>query len=424
MIDRIVPSVTGHVRRVLEPKAVLLFFESAGSALYFMAFTFHLLSHGYSYSFISWTIASTALVGVFLGPRIGLQVDRSRSRKMLLIASLATMSGGIMIQVAAPELGGSTDTTSILLGVALFALAYNLTVLLLSQYVQPTLRRTSEAAYAYASRIGASGAVLSAIMAFLLFEPLGPAGLIALAAGLILLSAFLATLIPSLNTDPDSMAHEEPEAVQGSSLHFVFSVVRRVPFLIISVITVALTVDAVGANLESIVAYLDAFPVHFIFVASAFEGLLSMAAAAIYGARLTNAKRDLLLPYTLSISLFLMSFTCLLTVNILGGGSGALLFFAFSYIAGSVANSWWGIVSAVWIRRSAENGAYARTMAAIKVPRALITFIGVGTVGVSLDQSGLDVWLLACMASMAFLLLLTYVRSTMDRGNAGAVDRV
>jgi len=424
MIDHIVPSVAGHVWRVFEPKAVLLFFESAGSALYFMAFTFHLLSHGYSYSFISWTIASTALVGVFLGPRIGLQVDRSRSRKVLLIASLATMSGGIMIQVAAPELGGSTDTMTILLGVALFALAYNVTVLLLSQYVQPTLRPTSEAAYAYASRIGASGAVLSAMMAFLLFEPLGPAGLIVLAAGLILLSAFLATLMPSLNTDRDSLADEEQEAAQGSSLHFVLSVVRRVPFLIISVITVALTVDAVGANLESIVAYLDAFPVHFIFVASAFEGLLSMAAAAIYGARLTNAKRDLLLPYTLSISLFLMSFTCLLTVNILGGGPDALLFFAFSYMTGSVANSWWGIVSAVWIRRSAENGAYARTMAAIKVPRALITFIGVGTVGVSLDQSGLDVWLLACMASMAFLLLLTYVRSTIDRGNAGAVDRV
>lgn len=393
---------------------VLLFLEGSGVALYFLAFTFHLLERGFSYALVSWTIACTALVGVFLGPVIGFHVDHSRSKRWLLFASFLIMFAGIAIQLASAYLVGSTEVVAILVGVTLFALSYNPATLLLAQYLQPTLRSNIEAAYAVASRIQSCSVIASAFTAFLLFDLLRPTGLIALSACLILASAGLSILTTSLDEDTGMTANTR-EALRVSSARFVFGVIRRVPFLVASVVVIALTVDAVGTNLESIAVYFDAFPIRFVLLGAAFEGFLSMAAASYYTARFAGAASGSALPHLLSLSLFLVSFALLLAVYYVGDGYGALLFFMLSYITASVGNCWWGIVSIVWIRSSTENGTYARTMAAIKVPRAFVTFIGVGSVGMILDRSGLNALLLGCASAMACLLLLTYARTTKDQ---------
>jgi hypothetical protein len=385
----------------------LLFLEGSGVALYFLAFTFHLLERGFSYALVSWTIACTALVGVFLGPVIGFYVDQSRSKRRVLLASLLAMCAGIVVQLASVYLVGETEVVVILVGVAIFALSYNPATLLLSQYLQPTLRSDIEVAYAVAARIQSYSVIVSAFTAFLLFDLLRPSGLIAVSACLILASAGMSTLTTSLDEDTDMTANTR-EAMRISSARFVLGVVRRVPFLVVSVVVVALTVDAVGTNIESIVVYFDAFPIRFVLLGTAFEGFLSMAAASFYSARFAGAASGSALPHLLSLALFLVSFALLLAVYYVGDGYGALVFFFLSYVTVSVGTCWWGIVSIVWIRSSTENGTYARTMAAIRVPRALVTFIGVGSVGMILDRSGLDVLLFGCASAMACLLFLTY----------------
>jgi MFS family permease len=393
----------------------LLFLEGSGVALYFLAFTFHLLERGFSYALVSWTIACTALVGVFLGPVIGFYVDQSRSKRRLLVASFLAMCSGIAVQLASAHLVGASEVVAVLVGVALFALSYNPATLLVTQYLQPTLRSDIEAAYSVAARIQSYAVVASALTAFLLFDLLRPTGLIAVAACLILASACVSLLTTSLDEDKGVTANTR-EGGRISSARFVLGVLRRVPFLVVSVVVVALTVDAVGTNLESIAVYFDAFPIRFVLLGAAFEGFLSMAAASYYSARFAGAASGLALPHLLSLALFFVSFALLLAVYYVGDGYGALLFFMLSYITASVGNCWWGIVSIVWIRSSTENGNYARTMAAIKMPRALVTFIGVGSVGIFLDRSGLDALLLGCAAAMACLLVLTYTRSADGRG--------
>jgi MFS family permease len=390
-----------------------LLLQYVGSNLYFMAFAFHLLNRGLSFGFISWAIAATALVGVFIGPAAGHWIDRTRHKSRLLAGLYLTTAAGLTIQLL-PAAGASPVGSLVLLtGIAIFALAYTPLTLLSSQYLEPQLKADETAAYAAADRLHGFSATAAALFAFAAFKHIGAGGLILAACAThatCIVPALLARHIDSAHQPEDPMHDGAERARQTSSLAFIVGVLRRNAFILLPILGIAATAHGIGTNVESIVAYLDAFPRRYVFLASAFEGLISVGAAAIYSARFAGDNRTDGPPYVLSLMLFALSFIALIGVTQFSGSLTPVSVFAFAYLCSSVADTWWGILSMVWIRSRAENGSYARTMAAIKVPRATVTFLGVGIVGNFLDHATFNNLLKACVLMMVVLFLVFLAR--------------
>ncbi len=410
-------------RRTKRAITAVLFLENFGSEIYFMGFSFHLIERGFSYSVISWTIASTALVGVFLGPRFGHYVDRVRRKSVLLGTLFLATSLGLALQIFTPTSSAEAWVLLLFGGVAVFAIAYNPTLLVLAQYLEPRLDRNEGAAYAFAAKVMATSDVAAALAAFLLFEIIGPRGLIAISCVLHVLCAGQALLLPQINRDDDDGAQDgeknddkdnvkNGECRRGpqTSFGFVLGVLRRNVFLILPLVAVSVTISAVEANTESIIAYLEAFPVRFIFLATACDGAISMGAAHFYSKRWTTDRATETKAYYWSLLFFVAAFALLFFADHMLAKI-ALLLLAASYLIFSIAKCWWSILSHTWMRQIAENQAYARTMAAIKVPRALFSFLGVGAVGFFLDRASLGVFLGICILIMMTLLVLLFARA-------------
>ncbi len=65
---------------------------------------------------------------------------------------------------------------------------------------------------------------------------------------------------------------------------------------------------------------------------------------------------------------------------------------------------WWSIFIAGQVRAASHEGEYGQTMAAFRVPRSVVTFFGMTTIGTAL-QSGEIAWVLSADTVLLFLLL-------------------
>lgn len=84
--------------QVFDMRIVFLVFEALYTTMYFLIFGFVLIETGYSYGFISWSIASTTLVGVFIGPKIGFAIDGARNKHLLLFSAILICNAGLAVQ--------------------------------------------------------------------------------------------------------------------------------------------------------------------------------------------------------------------------------------------------------------------------------------------------------------------------------------
>lgn len=66
---------------------------------------------------------------------------------------------------------------------------------------------------------------------------------------------------------------------------------------------------------------------------------------------------------------------------------------------------WWSIFTSANVRATSSAGAYGQTMAAFRIPRSLVTFIGVTSIGTALQAGNL--WVILAFDLMLIFMLLT-----------------
>ena len=379
--------------------------EAFAVTIYIINFSLSLLYKGYSVSFISWLIAGTSFVGVFLGPRLGREIDKSRQRGSFLVASLLLST---ILSLFIFFIPGDKHTLIVITALS-FSVCANFQHLVFTQYVSPIYLQGD--VYASYSSSVAIGATLSAILSFIIFDVVGPNYAFLMASISFFVCSSFSYRINLTDSTSDSEINRCPPIVISS-----FSFYARNLLLILSACAIASTVGALEANASLLLESLTSINPKVFFLLVIFDGIISYLAARHHPAWWRN------LSISFRTSICLMLFTIVVTiinfvVN-LGNNSAALsigLFFC-SWGLMSLSLTWWGIVLLEWCRAASEGNNFAETIALLKIPRSIASFLSVGYFGLAIDSGGISGLLVSFALGLVLSSLLVYLAPSYYKG--------
>ncbi|WP_431295641.1 hypothetical protein [Rahnella sp. PAMC 25559] len=386
---------------------LFLALSTLGFCLYVGFFSFFLVKINTSPIIISVLIGATALSSLFWGPVAGRMIDRTKHKYLWLI--VAQICCGLFIFC----FGNLEVFRPILMPLLVlsFSLMFNFAVIIINQYLLPMLHDDYEESVALASRVTGLAVLISGLTLAVLYDCFPPFVFFAAAAACYILSAATLILVlhknkylAKLSQDLENSAHEKSIGVYRQT----FYTIGKHWFLALSMCVLAFTETSFNTNFDVIAFSLGTTPYAVVFLLGALSGALDSAASWIYPRLMGNMSIRFKWYFFLAAFLLVFGVATLLSYN--GWDKNAYFLPTLAVIL-ELIGVWWSIFIAGRVRDTSSHGTYGQTMAAFRVPRSLVTFIGVTSIGTALQAGKLE-WILLFNTALLTLLLVTYIWST------------
>ncbi|QDX31416.1 MFS transporter [Dickeya poaceiphila] len=392
-----------------------ILFSTLGFCLYLGFFSFYLVKIKTHPLIISVLIGSTALSSLFWGPLAGRIIDQTRHRFFWLITAQACCVFLVF------TFGNQTHFRPVVTPVLVisFSLTVNFAAIIVNQYLLPELHKNYETSVAVASYISGMAVFVTGLLLAALYDSYPPSLFFSVAAGCFLLSAL--TLVPLLSgkacAGPDEAIHETEKKDIAGIYHQTFRCLKRNWFLALAMCVMAFTETSFNTNFDVIAFSLGTTPFAAVFILGAISGILDSLASWFYPRSVGKTTVNFRWRFFLSTFLLIFSVAALLTFC---GYDKKPWFLPSLALCLELTGVWWSIFIAGQVRAASPQGEYGQTMAAFRVPRSVVTFFGMTTIGTAL-QSGDIVWILSADTALLFLLLALnvylYMKKNAERCN-------
>ncbi|WP_312122117.1 hypothetical protein [Kosakonia cowanii] len=374
-------------------------FSTIGFCLYFGFFSFYLVKIKTSPFIISLLIGSTALTSLFWGPVAGRIIDRAHHRFYWLLIAQACC--GICVLLFGIQATFRPILTPIL--VITFSLALNFATIIVNQYLIPHLHENYEKSVSTASYISGLAVFFSGIALAILYDRFTPIIFFSIAFVCFLLSVM--NIVPLLRVSTNISGGEkinETSKNKHGIYYQSYQVLRKNWFLAFSMCIIAFTETSFNTNFDVIAFTTGTTPFAAVFLMGAICGILDSLASWLYPKAIGNTTVTFRWFFFLSTFLIIFMVATLLTLY---GYNNNPWFLPSLALLLELTGVWWAIFIAGRVRDASHDGNYGQTMAAFRVPRSVVTFIGVTSIGTAL-QSGKIEWILFLNTMLLTIILV------------------
>ena len=384
--------------------AIYLFtlFSTTGFCLYVGFFSFYLIKLNTNPLIVSALIGATALSSLFWGPIAGRMIDLSKYKFFWLF--FGQIGCGVLVfffghlQYFSP-----VWTTALTLG---FALILNLTLIITNQYLISKLHQEYETSVAYESRISGLAVFGSGVALATLYNHYPPFCFFTVSASCYLLSAMMLICFLREKTEPASEGDRTilPKRL-GSTYYQSLTLIRKYWFLALSMCLLAFTETSFSTNFDVIAFSLGTTPFAVVFLFGAVSGALESAASWLYPKCFSHTTTSFRWHFFLRA--FFIIFATAAWMSFWNMDSSPWFLPVVAIVLETV-GIWWAIFIAGRVREASGKGAYGQTMAAFRMPRSLVTFIGITSIGAVL-QTGALLWIFLWNAVLLGALFMIYL---------------
>lgn len=378
---------------------LFILLSTFGFCLYLGFFSFYLVKIKTDPLVISVLIGSTALSSLVWGPLAGRLIDRSRHRFFWLMTAQACC--GFLVFAFGNQSHFWPVVTPVL--VISLSLTVNFATIIVNQYLLPELHRDYETSVAVASYISGIAVFVTGLVLAAFYDRYSPSLFFSVAAGCFILSAL--TLLPLIRgktcAGPDEAVPETEKRDFAGIYRQTFRCLKRNWFLALAMCVMAFTETSFNTNFDVIAFSLGTTPFAAVFILGAISGVLDSLASWFYPRSVGQTTVSFRWHFFLCTFLFIFSGAALLTFWDYDRKPWFLPSLALCL---ELTGVWWSIFIAGQVRATSHEGEYGQTMAAFRVPRSVVTFFGMTTIGTAL-QSGEIAWVLSADTALLFLLL-------------------
>ena len=403
--------MAGNINR----KMIIFFISTSavGFCLYIGCFSYYLIKTGTNPLIVSSLIGSTALTSLFWGPVAGKIIDGT-NYKFSFLAAAQIICGLCVFGF------GMLDDFNYLLTpflVITFSLCLNLALIVVNQYLIPNLSDDYEIAITTTSKLTGGIVFLSGIFLAYFYNKINTSSILVISSAAYFISAIACIHFisrtknlyePNLNNPPASNSGRNIRIIYKESLDLIC----KNWFLALSICIFAFTETSFLTNFDVIAFSLGATPYAFVFLMGAISGMIDSIASWLYPKLLQNRTLNFKWCFFLAISFLIYSSSALLAFN--GFDKKNLWFIPMLVITLDFIGVWWSIFSSANVREASSQGSYGQTMAAFRVPRSLVTFLGVTSIGTAL-QTGNLWFILAFDLLLIIMLMVFYKRFSLNK---------
>ncbi|MDO4698154.1 MAG: hypothetical protein Q4A60_05695 [Pasteurellaceae bacterium] len=281
--------------------------------------------------------------------------------------------------------------------VILFSLLLSLNTIITTQYVITQFNADYDIAYAHYSKLSSLGLMIASLSLAFFYHTLPASYFFYIASLLYFISAL--TLLPNLKVHTFITTHHSPKPNLP-----IFATLKHSLGLLIPICCVAFSESAFNVNFEVIAFTLKSTPFFIIFLFGLISGLLDWITSHLYPRYFSP------LPEKHKWQLLLASFSSLFFLAFLMDRlhyAQQTWFLPTLAILLEIIGIIWGIFIAAKIRSVCPSGQYGQMMAIFRIPRAMITFIGIIGIGALLDQQAL--WFVFFINTVLFILTSVFL---------------
>lgn len=398
--------MSGNINRSM----IIIFLSTSaiGFCLYIGCFSYYLIKIGTSPLIVSSLIGSTALTSLFWGPVAGRMIDRTNYKFVFLAA--AQFICGLCVLAFSMLDNFSYILTPVI--VIVFSLCLNLVLIVVNQYLVPYFNDDYEVAITTISKLTGAIVFLSGLFLAFFYDKINTQFIILISAAAYFLSVVTCIyFILKIKEIHEEEIVDDPSADYNKSRGNVYKesliLIRKNWFLALSICIFAFTETSFLTNFDVIAFSLGATPYAFVFLMGAISGMVDSIASWLYPRLLqyksSNFKWYFFLLTSASIFIFssVFAFNDFDKINV--------WFIPVLVIILDFMGVWWSIFTSANIRATSSAGAYGQTMAAFRIPRSLVTFMGVTSIGTALQAGNL--WIILSLDLMLIFILLTFYKS-------------
>lgn len=401
------------VMKLIESKKIIypfIFLTSFGVYLYIGYFSWFLLNIGTSPLQVSILIGITSLSSIFWGPLAGKIIDYSNKKKLWLAV-------GQILTAITVILFGYTSKFEVILTSALvvfFSLLLNLNAIIVNQYIIPLLADDYEHSVALESRVSGFAILLSSLLLAFFYDYKWTFIFYLTSAICFALSAVLILSLNNLNISPvQEICEKKSKEVFRHVYKKSFLLIKENGFLALAMCTIAFTETSFSANFDVIAFTLKTTPYTVIFLFGAVSGIMDSCASWLYPKILKFGSTNFRWYFLLCS--FLLVFATAAALSMSNITSNSPLFLPAVVVSLEFIGVWWGIFISARVREASRVNEYGQTMASFRIPRSLITFFGITSIGAAL-QSGKMEWVFTVNATLlAMVILLKMTRHSEKR---------
>lgn len=372
--------------------------SSFGFSVYVGFFAFYLIAIETSPLVISALIGATTLSPIFWGPVAGRLIDKTRYKFSWLLA------GQIICGIFALSFGLLQHFNIIITSIVVigFALSLNLSLIIQHQYLIPLLHKDYEISVANVSRIGGLAVCAAGIFLALFYDKFNPLWFFTISALCYIISALL--LLPFIKKEQD--IYEPKEFTDDSSPMNVYknmlNLLTKHWFLALSMCILAFTEASLQINFDVIGFSIGATPFAMIFLLGAISGALDSLSSWFYPKFIKYTKVKI--RWYFFLSAFLLIFFLATCAAYLGFDKSSPWFLPILFVCIEFIGVWWGIFSQAQVRATSDENSYGQTMAAFRIPRSIVTFFGMLSIGSALQLDKL--WVSLMFSTFLLICLL------------------
>lgn len=365
-------------------------FSSIAFYLYIGFFTYYLTTIHFDPFSISILIGSTTLTNIFFGRFIGKFID-NHSKKFRLLAISQIISGCIIFLFS---FIADVDSFFITLCfVMLFSICLSLSSIITTQYLITHLNSNYDVAYSTYSRITSIGLAIASLFLASCYDRLPSHTFFGLATILYFCSVIF--LFPVIAQSSAVIDNEE----KPSEILNIFPFLRKHLLIVIPICCVAFTESSFNINFEVIAFSLKTTPLFIIFLFGLISGILDWITSYFYPKYISPLTEKQKWQIFMGGFIVLFSVATILEYFQL---SKTAWFLPILAVLLEIMGISWGIFIAAKVRALSSAGNYGQTMAIFRIPRAIITFLGILGIGAYLNQQNLT--MLFLMNTLLFIL--------------------
>lgn len=389
---------------------IIMFFISTsavGFCLYIGCFSFYLIKIGTNPLIVSSLIGSTALTSLFWGPVAGKIIDRT-SYKFVFLAAAQIICGLCVLTFSMLNNFSYLLTPAI---VIIFSLSLNFSLIVLNQYLIPYFNNDYEVALTTASKLTGVIVFLSGVFLACFYDKIHTQSIILISASAYFLSAapcvyFISSTKKTNELNIDKTLSSNGEKKGKNVYKESFFLIRKNWFLALSICVFAFTETSFLTNFDVIAFSLGATPYAFVFLMGAISGMVDSIASWLYPRLLQCRSSNFKWLFFLANSALIFFFSSIFAFNDFDKRN--IWFIPALVIVLDFIGVWWSIFTSANVREASSPGAYGQTMAAFRVPRSFVTFMGVTSIGTALQAGNL--WIILALDLLLIFMLLTFYK--------------
>lgn len=389
--------------RIANGKAHLfLFITEAGDYFFIASVAIYLLSIGYSAFLTSTFIALTIIPNLVLGPLLGKFVDRSNKSILLIFSALAISLFEILLLYTTGWFGGDGSQAIVPFLFIILALLYTPYHLLVWHYFVPLIHEKEMIAYSHAEITSSLAAFFASITAAILLFYIDPGWLILIDAASFMISAiFIGALLKNVSKNNLIITKE---SIALKAVITKICKTRVLLFAVIGMCFFAFTIEALVQNLVPIGSRVLEVKYAYLAGIVAYGALFELIGAVLWNkikGKIKLEYRAIQIVFFSMLAIALVTFYIGLSINSL---PLLLAITALIFILTPI----WDINNTVELRKHIEKNTYGTYLGVIRMPRSLITFLGIGLMAAMIDFAFFNYYILFLAALVALIAAITW----------------